>query len=133
MSKRYVPVNDFSGAVTEEVKWYTDQVLEQVKDVIVETATEGRDKLKVEGGFANRSGKYRKGWSVTYDETRYSLKAIVHNKLYQLTHLLESGHAKVLWGRVTGEDVQGFPHISKVNDEVQEKLIEEIGRRINDI
>lgn len=132
MSRR-VAVNDFTGAVTTEIKWITDAVLEEVKDVIRDEAKEARNRLKVEGDFKSRSGNYRKGWKVTYEEGRYSLKAIVHNKAYPLTHLLESGHAKVLWGRATGEEVRAFPHIENVNNEVQEKLVEEIARRINDL
>ncbi len=67
---------------------------------------------------------------MTFNELRYGLKATVHNKVYPLTHLLESGHAKWLWGRDTGETVQAFPHIEKVNEEAQRKLEEEIKRRL---
>lgn len=132
MSRR-VSADDFTGAVTTQLKFLSDAVWQEVQDVIRDEAKEARDKLKVEGGFQNRSGKYRKGWKVTFEENRYSLKAIVHNKSYPLTHLLESGHAKVLWGRDTGGTVQAFPHIENVNNEVQEKLVEEIARRINDL
>ena len=70
---------------------------------------------------------------MTIEETRLGIKAVVHNKLYQLTHLLESGHAKFLWGRATGEEVQAFPHIEAVNEEAQRKLEEEVKRRIGDL
>ena len=133
MAKRYVPVDDLTGAVTEYVRFYTDAVNEEVKEIVKDLGEEGRDKLKVEGSFQNRSGKYRKGWKMTYEDTRYALKAIVHNKVYQLTHLLESGHAKYLWGRDTGEMVRAFPHIEKVNEEVQEKFVREVERRLNDL
>lgn len=132
MSRR-VSVDDFTGAITKEIQFLSDAILEEVKDVIREEAKGARNQLKVEGDFKSRSGNYRKGWKITYDEGRYSLTAIVHNKAYPLTHLLESGHAKVLWGRDTGETVRAFPHIEKVNEEVQEKLLQELGRRLNDI
>lgn len=132
MSKRYVSVNDFSGAVTNILKDWSADVLEETNEAVKEVATEARDELKVEGNFENRSGKYRKGWRVTFTELRYGLEATVHNKVYQLTHLLESGHAKWLWGRDTGGTVQAFPHIEKVNEEAQRKLEEEIVRRLSE-
>jgi hypothetical protein len=131
MSK-YVSANDFSGAVTTLIKDWSIEVVEQTKEAVVEVATEARNDLKVEGAFQNRSGNYRKGWRVTFNEMRYGIEATVHNKVYQLTHLLESGHAKFLWGRATGEDVQAFPHIANVNDEAQRKLEEEIKRRLSE-
>lgn len=130
MSRRYVSANDFSGAVTNILKDWSADVLEETNEAVKDVATEARDELKVEGKFENRSGKYRKGWKVTFTELRYGLEATVHNKVYQLTHLLESGHAKWLWGRDTGETVQAFPHIEKVNEEAQRKLEEEIKRRL---
>ncbi len=129
MSK-YVKVDDFNGAVTSILKDFSNDVLEQTNEAVKDVATEARDELKVEGDFQNRSGKYRKGWQVTFTELRYGLEAIVHNKVYSLTHLLESGHAKWLWGRNTGETVRAFPHIEKVNEEAQRKLEEEIKRRL---
>lgn len=131
MSK-YVSTNGFSGAVTTLIKDWSIEVVEQTKEAVVEVATEARNDLKVDGAFQNRSGKYRRGWRVTYDESRYGIEATVHNKVYQLTHLLESGHAKFLWGRATGEEVQAFPHIANVNDEAQQKLEEEIKRRLSE-
>lgn len=132
MSRRYVSANDFSGAVTNILKDWSADVLEETNEAVKEVATEARDELKVEGNFENRSGKYRKGWRVTFTELRYGLETTVHNKVYQLTHLLESGHAKWLWGRDTGGTVQAFPHIEKVNEEAQRKLEEEIVRRLSE-
>ena len=132
MSRRYVSANDFSGAVTNILKDWSADVLEQTNEAVKDVATEARDELKVEGNFQNRSGKYRKGWKVTFTELRYGIQATVHNKVYQLTHLLESGHAKWLWGRDTGGTVQAFPHIENVNKEAQRKLEEEIVRRLSE-
>lgn len=129
MSK-YVKVDGFNGVVTSILKDFSNDVLEQTNEAVKDVATEARDELKVEGDFQNRSGKYRKGWKVTFNELRYGLEATVHNKVYPLTHLLESGHAKWLWGRDTGETVRAFPHIEKVNEEAQRKLEEEIKRRL---
>ena len=131
MSK-YVSVNDFSGEISKIYKSWSAEVLEETNETVKDVANEARDQLKVEGDFKNKSGKYRKGWRVTFIEMRYGLEATVHNKVYQLTHLLESGHAKWLFGRNTGETVQAFPHIEKVNEEAQRKLEEELVRRLSE-
>jgi len=131
MSK-YVSVNDFSGEISKIYKSWSAEVLEETNETVKDVANEARDQLKVEGDFKNKSGKYRKGWRVTFTEMRYGLEATVHNKVYQLTHLLESGHAKWLFGRDTGETVQAFPHIEKVNEEAQRKLEEELVRRLSE-
>lgn len=131
MSKKYVHVNDFSGEVTKIMKYWSDEINEEVNEVVKDVANTSKDQLKVEGSFKNRSGDYRKGWRVTFQEQRLGLQAIIHNKLYPLTHLLESGHAKWLWGKNTGGEVDAFPHIEKVNEEAQEKLEEEIIRRLS--
>lgn len=128
---RYVSVNDFTGAVTSVVKEWVAESTDSASTAVVEVAEDARDQLKVEGGFSNRTGSYRKGWRITFEEKRYGLKAVIHNKLYQLTHLLESGHAMWLWGRPTDKDVRAFPHIEKVNNEAQDKLQKEINRRLS--
>lgn len=130
---KYVSVNDFSGEVKKIFETYSDEVMENVNEAVREVADDSRKELKVAGNFKNRSGDYRKGWRVTFNQLRYGIEAVVHNKVYQLTHLLESGHAKWLFGRDTGEEVQAFPHIAEVNEEAQRKLEEEIVRRVNDI
>lgn len=131
MSKN-ISVDDFTSEVTKIFKTWSDEAVEKVNDAVKDVAEESRDELKVGGGFKDRSGKYRKGWKITFNELRYGLEATVHNKVYPLTHLLESGHAKWLWGKETGEEVQAFPHIEQVNDEAQRKLEEEIARRLSE-
>lgn len=129
MSKK-VTADNFSGAVMEIFETYSAEVQESVDEAVREVANESRSDLKVAGDFKNRSGDYRKGWKITFDKKRYGLEATIHNKLYQLTHLLESGHAKFLWGRPTGETVKAFPHIENVNEEAHKRLEEEIVRRV---
>jgi len=130
MAKTYKAVNDFTGEVTKILKGYAEEVADSTEEAIMKTAFKAESDLHVAGKFENRTGKYRKGWTITFKHLRYGLEAVVHNKVYMLTHLLESGHSKWLWGRKTGEDVEGFPHIANVNEEAQRMLQEEIKRSV---
>lgn len=71
-----------------------------------------------------RTGAYKKGWKadVTTDET--GTECTVHNRVYQLTHLLENGHViKNQTGEVYG-DVPGDGVIGEVADQVAREFAE---------
>ena len=124
MSKK-VNLNNFASEVTKITKEYADEVTDKTEAAIIKTAFEAERELHVAGSFGG-TGKYKRGWTVTFNKLRYGLEAVVHNKLFMLTHLLESGHSKWLWGRPTNEEVRAFPHIENVNEEAQKMLEEEI-------
>ena len=125
---RKANIENFASEIIKITKEYAEEVQDQTEAAIIKTAFKAEEQLHVAGGF--KGTKYRSGWSVTFNQLRFGLEAIVHNKVYMLTHLLESGHAKWLWGRDTGEEVQAFPHIEAVNEEAQKMLEEEITRRL---
>ncbi len=125
-----VSLNNFAGEIIKITSDYAEEVEDSTEAAIVKTAFDAEKELHTAGGFKG-SGKYKRSWTVTFNKLRYGLEAIVHNKDYQLTHLLESGHAKWLWGRDTGEDVQAFPHIADVNEEAQKNLEEELKRSLS--
>ena len=128
MSKK-VSINNFASEITKITREYLDEVEEGANKAVMETAFDARDDLKVAGDFKNRTGRYRKGWTITFDQSRFAITAIVHDVAYQLTHLLENGHQLVRGGRVIGE-VQAFPHIEEVNNEAQRMLEERIEKAI---
>lgn len=123
-----VSLNNFANEVIKITREYAEEVEDQTEAAVMKTAFHAEDELHVNGGF--KGTKYRKGWTITFNQLRYGLEATVHNRLYMLTHLLESGHAKWLWGKDTGEEVQAFPHIAEVNEEAQRMLEEQIQRRL---
>lgn len=124
-----VRLDNFASEVIKITKEYAEEVQDQAEQAIIKTAFHAEEQLHVSGDF--KGTKYKKGWTITFNQLRYGLEATVHNKLYMLTHLLESGHAKWLWGRDTGEEVRAFPHIASVNEEAQRMLEEQIERRLS--
>lgn len=108
-----INISDFANVLNAELEKYAHAVKEDV-DVLAETvAKDGAEELKTTSPVG-ATGDYRKGWSIKKDK---SGKCIIYNKKYQLTHLLENGHAKVSGGRVPGQ-----PHIGPVEQEVIKKF-----------
>ena len=112
---------DFAG-VTEEA----------CEKGVSETANEAVQALRNAhpsgSGVYGSWDKYNRGWKVMQTKTdkRYHRKATIHNATdYQLTHLLEKGHAKVNGGRT-----RAFPHIAPVADKCESDLIQNIRKHI---
>lgn len=116
-----IKVDDLAKAVAEKLAQYsqdvTDGVKQEVRQVAKECALEIRQKSPV------LTGSYRKGWrdEVAF-ESREDIRVTVRNKTdYQLTHLLEHGHAKAGGGRV-----EGTPHIAPAEQNAEKKLLRKV-------
>ena len=91
-------IKDLSTQIAAALAAYTDEIIEGMEAARQETAKNVVNILKTTS--PKGTGSYAKGWRVTQQGT----KQIVHNKTdYQLTHLLENGHAKVNGGRVAAK------------------------------
>lgn len=108
-------LTEYAGAVTDEVKKAVKKAGNTVKKEIQATAP-------------MKTGKYKKSFKVTKRrETANSLEVTVHSKdRYQLTHLLEKGHAKRGGGRVAA-----IPHIAPAEEKGINQLLEDIERGIS--
>lgn len=127
MSKK-VKVDDLSKAILTELKNYEGVTEEAAWNGVVETSKEAVQQLR--SAHPSGSGKYRswdkynKGWTVK--KTKRDKTAQIHNATeYQLTHLLEKGHALVGGGRT-----QAFPHIAPVAEKCETELINNIKKHI---
>jgi hypothetical protein len=93
--------------------------LEEYKDLSTETMKESVEKVakdvkkNIQSKAPVLTGKYKKSWKVTKtDENNERLVMTVHAGRYQLTHLLEHGHAKRNGGRT-----KAIPHIAPAEEE----------------
>ena len=119
-------LQDFIG-VTEEA--CDKGVRETAKDAV--QALRNAHPIGSEGQPSGKYGswdEYNKSWKVMQTKTdkRYHRKATIHNENhYQLTHLLEKGHALVGGGRT-----QAFPHIAPVAEKAEGELLQNIKKQI---
>lgn len=114
-------VNQMANQIAKIMREYGNVTQHQVNDIAEQVAKRGALKLKTAGSFENVTGDYRKGWRAK----KVNGKWIVHNATdYQLTHLLEKGHALANGGRS-----KAYPHIKLVEQE----LIEEFEREIREV
>lgn len=135
MSK--VKIDNLAAEIEKTLKDYANATNEIVEKAVTATSKEIVNELK----NANPSGSgqygswndYNKSWKVKQTKTdkKYHKKATVHNeKHYQLTHLLEKGHALVAGGRKVGS-TKAFEHIRPVADKAENTLLEKIKRGIS--
>ena len=111
-------VNQIANAVNQILKEYSNGVGEKIDVIAGTVAKRGAKKLKVAGSFKDISGDYRTGWRAK----KVKGKWVVHNATdYQLTHLLEKGHALAGGGRA-----KAYPHIKPVEEEMIKEFEEEI-------
>ena len=102
-----VTVDEMGNAIFKEFESYIDKTSDEVKRIVADVAEDV--KKEIENNAPVKTGEYKKSWEISEgDKSKNGASYIVHSKKYQLTHLLEFGHAKRGGGRT-----RAFPHISK--------------------
>lgn len=121
-----------TGTVSIQLEKILDDYSVEVKratnnsmDVIAKKAVS-----KLRNTSPKKTGEYAKGWKVKRERGSGGINTItVHNKVYQLTHLLENGHivanAKGEYGRFNG-----IKHIAPVEEWAKSELPLEIEREL---
>ena len=121
-----VKIDSLSSEVMKELEKYADVTTEKVKKAVQNAGKKVRDEIK--SNAPSDTGKYAKSWTIkNIRESSSSLEIVVHSRnSYQLTHLLEFGHAKRGGGRVTAR-----PHIASAEEKAIKVFEEEIKEAIS--
>lgn len=112
--------------VSKILQEYTEDIQEAITKSAEEVANEGVAKLQGETStYQVRTGKYNRGWRQKTEIGARYVHATISNKEYQLTHLLEYGHATKNGGRT-----RAFKHIEPVEEYVKKEFTKKVEQAI---
>ena len=128
-----VKVDNLADYIVKLMKEFEGTTEEACEKGVLETADDAVQELRnahpAGSGQYHSWNEYNKGWKKRLSTQKTKLKgiqAVVFNeKHYQLTHLLENGHATRDGGRT-----QAFKHIAPVEQKCEEELIRNIKKNI---
>lgn len=120
---------ELSKVVMDYLKDYKEDIDEEVVEVVDEVTRKAKDELKQTSprGKGSRTNPYYKGWAVKLSKKRTGVyhKVIWNRTNYQLTHLLEFGHATRNGGRT-----RAIPHIRPVEEKYNVEFVDKLEKRI---
>ena len=121
-----VSVDQMADVIMDGLLEYAELATDVMKDCVKKAGN--TVKKETQAGAPVRTGKYKKSWAVKRQrETSNTLEVVVHSRnRYQLTHLLEKGHAKRGGGRV-----RAIPHIAPAEEKGIRELEEGIKRGLS--
>lgn len=137
---RSARLDDLSNEIMSLMREYANDTTETMKDEIDKVAKDAVNEVKkrapvrkkggartYKSGKSYNPGSYRKSWkSRTIEESATAKKRVVYAGQYQLTHLLEKGHAKRSGGRVSG-----IPHIAPAEQKAIKELEDGLKARLS--
>lgn len=121
-----VAVEQMADAIMDGLLEYAELATDVMKDCVKKAGN--TVKKETQANAPVKSKRYQKSWAVKRQrETGNTLQVVVHSKnRYQLTHLLEKGHAKRGGGRV-----KALPHIAPAEEKGIRELEEGIKRGLS--
>lgn len=126
MADRRVIMDQMADAVMDGLLEYAELATDVMKDCVKKAGN--TVKKETQANAPVKSKRYQKSWAVKKQkESSNALEVVVHSRnRYQLTHLLEKGHAKRGGGRV-----RAIPHIAQAEEKGIRELEEGIRRGLS--
>lgn len=119
-----VKTDSLASAIAKELAEYSQDVTDSLKEEIKRVAKECRREIQEKSPVL--TGSYRKGWrdKIEYENAE-DIRIVVRNRTdYQLTHLLEYGHAGR--GGMAKGAAPPHPHIGPAEKNAEQKLIRKV-------
>ena len=114
--------------VSKILEKYFNDINDDIDRETIKMANEGMQDLRNESNtYKIRTGKYNKGWRFKTTKKYGSIECEIYNAThYQLTHLLENGHAKVNRHGVHKGYTKKYPHITPVSIKISDEYEREV-------
>lgn len=98
-----IDVDKLADELAAGLSEYSEEVTQKIKKTVDTVAKDTVKELK--NTSPRRTGDYAKDWTTKtgYEDRRTKRKTVYNKSHYQLTHLLEFGHAKRNGGRVDAQ------------------------------
>lgn len=111
-------LENYKEDIDEDVVETVDDVTKRAKEELIRTSPRGK---------GTRNNPYYRGWTVKLNKkTTGTYYKVIWNKTnYQLTHLLEFGHATRNGGRT-----RAIPHIQPVEQKYQVEFVDKLKQKI---
>ncbi|MCI9576620.1 MAG: HK97 gp10 family phage protein [Clostridiales bacterium] len=122
MSKK---VDDLTKSVMKALESYSAELMDGVKQDVKTVVNGCLERIRQNSPV--RTGDYKKGWTdrIAFQNDQ-DIRMKIYNKTdYQLTHLLEHGHARFGGGRVPGK-----PHIRPASEWAEQQLMKKVEARV---
>lgn len=125
MSKTIKP-EELVDEIMKGLDEYKDLSTEAMKEAVTEVARNVKKNIQAKAPV--KTGRYKKSWKTKKtEENNERLVCTVYAGRYQLTHLLENGHAKRGGGRV-----EGIPHIHPAEQAGNKELVAKISKALEE-
>lgn len=123
MNGMKIRADELADTVKRELDGYAENLTDRVKQAVQDAADTAVKDLRA--ASPKDTGKYARSWTQKQvKDTSSEKEIVVHARRYQLTHLLENGHAKRGGGRV-----EARVHIKPVEEKVSKQLETDIRKQ----
>jgi Bacteriophage HK97-gp10, putative tail-component len=115
--------NNLANEINRLLQTYSEEVIKDIEVAANEVAKDCRKEIEYHS--PHLTGTYERSWKIKKQSKKNKPLYTIYNLEYQLTHLLEHGHAKRGGGRT-----RAFPHIAPAEEKAIREYLKRVERAI---